>query len=206
MWSAERLTKIQATLRPENLWPEVWTKIGKTAQNREKQEWTIEKPKLDDARRLRSIYFIDPEDGAYKETVENARRKLEVPLDAALPCKKGRFLKTKHACIVDTHESTRQRLESSAPKDHEDHIAGKGYYSMTHYNLVHKFIPIFSSDENSGCESSSEQGMEEARNDSSVAVGESQKQERRYSGSTKRQKKVHFATLMDTCHLKKVRS
>ena len=85
MWSGERLTKIQATTRPENLWPEVSTKIGKTAQNREKQEWTIEKPKLDNARRLRSIYFIDPEDGEYKETIENARRKLEVPLDAALP-------------------------------------------------------------------------------------------------------------------------
>ena len=29
MWSGRRLTKIQATARPENLWPGVWTKIGK---------------------------------------------------------------------------------------------------------------------------------------------------------------------------------
>ena len=49
---------------------------------------------------------------------------------------------TKHACIVEGHESTRQRLESSLPKDHEDHIAGRGYKSMTHCNLVHKFIPM----------------------------------------------------------------
>ena len=47
-----------------------------------------------------------------------------------------RFQRTKHACIVEAHESTRQRLESSLPKDHEDHIAGKRYNSMTHYNLV----------------------------------------------------------------------
>ena len=33
--------------------------------------------------------------------------------------------KTKQACIVEAHDSTRQRLESSLPKDHEDHIAGK---------------------------------------------------------------------------------
>ena len=33
--------------------------------------------------------------------------------------------KTEHACVVDAHESTRKRLESSLPKDHEDHIAGK---------------------------------------------------------------------------------
>ena len=35
--------------------------------------------------------------------------------------------KTKHACIVEAHESTRHSLESSLPKDHEDHIAGKGH-------------------------------------------------------------------------------
>ena len=43
---------------------------------------------------------------------------------------------------MEAHESTRQRLESSLPKDHEDHIAGKGFNSMTHYKLVQKFIPM----------------------------------------------------------------
>ena len=46
MWSGERLTKVQSTTRPDHVWPAVWTKIGKTAQNREKQEWKKEKPKL----------------------------------------------------------------------------------------------------------------------------------------------------------------
>ena len=32
MWSGWRLTKIQATTRPENVWPEVWTQIAKAAQ------------------------------------------------------------------------------------------------------------------------------------------------------------------------------
>ena len=32
-------------------------------REREKQEWAIEKPKLDNARRLRGIYLIDPDDG-----------------------------------------------------------------------------------------------------------------------------------------------
>ena len=59
----ERLTKIQATARPENVRPEVWTKIGKAAQKRRKHVWAIEKPKLDNVRRLRGIYFIDPEYG-----------------------------------------------------------------------------------------------------------------------------------------------
>ena len=130
----------------------------KSRSKREKQEWAIEKPKLNNARRLRGIYFIDPEDGENKETIKNARRKLEVSMDAAMPCKKGRkkqcspqearscasnkIHQTKHACIVEAHESTRQRLESPPPKDHEDHIECRGFNSMTHYNLVHKFVPM----------------------------------------------------------------
>ena len=54
--------KFQATTRPENVWPEVWAKIGKAVQKREEQEWANETPKLVDARRTRGISFIDPED------------------------------------------------------------------------------------------------------------------------------------------------
>ena len=43
--------------------------------------------------------------------------------------------------------------------------------SISHYNLVHKISSDASSDENSRCEGSSVQGMEEARNDTSLAIG-----------------------------------
>ena len=33
-------------------------------------------------------------------------------------------------------------MESSLPTKHKDHIAGKGFTSMSHYKLVHKFIPM----------------------------------------------------------------
>ena len=49
LWSGGRLTKIQATTRPENLWPEVWSKMGKAAQKKEKQERANEEPELDNA-------------------------------------------------------------------------------------------------------------------------------------------------------------
>ena len=65
MWSGERLTTIQATTRPENLGPDVWSKMGKAAQKKEKQKWANETPQFDNARRARGIYFIDPEDGEY---------------------------------------------------------------------------------------------------------------------------------------------
>ena len=49
MKEKRRLTKVQTTARPDHVWPQVWTKIGNAAQNREKQEWKNEQPKLDDA-------------------------------------------------------------------------------------------------------------------------------------------------------------
>ena len=64
-------------------------------------------------------------------------------------------------------------MEPSLPENHEDHSASKGYNSMNHNNLVHMSIALPQAVKNSGCESSSGQGMEEARNDSSMAVGQS---------------------------------
>ena len=88
MWSWERLTKIQTTTRPDHIWPEAWSRIGKAAQKRVKQEWALEQPKLENARSLRRIYSIDPSDEEFKVIVKNARRKLETPMAAAMPCKR----------------------------------------------------------------------------------------------------------------------
>ena len=40
--------------------------MSEAAQRREKQEWSSEKPKLDNASKLRGIFFFDPED-AYED-------------------------------------------------------------------------------------------------------------------------------------------
>ena len=42
---------------------------------------------LNNARKLRGIYFIDPEDTEFKETIKNARKKLETSVAPAMPCK-----------------------------------------------------------------------------------------------------------------------
>ena len=154
MWSEERLTRKQATSRPDHLWTELWRGMARNAKVREKHKCAIKKPKLDNAGRLRGIYFIDPEDKEFKETVWNARRKLETPMTPAMPCKtckkskhgetrsKTNDFKSKFACILEASESTRMRMEESLPKYHEDHVAEKGDNTLQHYNLVHKFIPM----------------------------------------------------------------
>ena len=150
MWSRERLTKRQATSRPDHLWPELWRGMARNAKLREKHKWAIEKPKLDNAKRLRGIYFIDPEDKEFKEIIRNAR-KMETPMAPAMPCKTSKKnkhgetrcktddFKSKFVCMLEASESTRMRMEESLPKYHEDHIAGKRDNSLQHYNLVHKF-------------------------------------------------------------------
>ena len=120
--------------------------------------------RLTNKKSLRECTFvIGPNGEEYKETFKNAKRKLDRLLAAAVPCKKTpnsiretcasrvtakpeiepeKNSKTVFGCFVESHESTRQRAESLQSKIHEDRIAGKGFTSMTHYNLAHKLIPM----------------------------------------------------------------
>ena len=61
---------MQAPSGPDHVRPEIWTKMEKAAENREKEEWANEKPKLDNARKLRGIYFIDPDDKEYPDIMK----------------------------------------------------------------------------------------------------------------------------------------
>ena len=47
----------------------------------------MKKLHLENGRKLRGIYFIDPEDTEFKETIKNARKKLETSVAPAMPCK-----------------------------------------------------------------------------------------------------------------------
>ena len=142
MWSGERLTRKQLTSRPDHLWPELWKSKGKHAKLKEKQKWSDEKLHLENARKLRGIYFIDPEDTEFKETIKNARKKLETSIAPAILCEMmkkncgsggSNKVKTKLACILEADESTRMRMGNSIPHHHEDHIAGKGANSFFLY-------------------------------------------------------------------------
>ena len=85
LWSGGRLTRKQLTSRPDHLWPELWKSMGKHAKLKEMQKWSSEKLHLENARKLRGIYFIDPEDTEFKETIKNARKKLETSMAPAMP-------------------------------------------------------------------------------------------------------------------------
>ena len=154
MWSGERLTRKQVTSRPDHLWPESLDEIGKNAKLKERQKWSHEKPKLDNARKLRGIYFIGPEDKEFKETIKNARKKLETPMAPAMPCKTSKNsqhgvtvvnpieIKSKLACIwkpVNPQDCVWENLYRIIMKTI---LQERVTIHCTHYNLVHKFIPV----------------------------------------------------------------
>ena len=149
-----------------------------------------------------------------KETIKNARKKLETSVAPALPCnffsKKKKCgsngsnkIKTRLACILEADETTRLRMGESLPNHHEDHIAGKGENSLQHYNLVHKFILMSQAMKIPAATAAVDKEWEQLEKISAwnLTKVKSKKQviaEARTSGAT-----VHFASLMDICHLKK---
>ena len=221
VWSRRRLTKIQTTSRPDQKRPDVWIKIGKAAQRREKQEWAIEKPKLEHARKMRGIYSIDPSVEEHKDIIQNAKRKLETPNAAAVPCKRafsqastretgvsktGRAktfeAKTRFSCIPEAHESTRQKIESVTKRIHEEHIAGKGQNSVLHYNLVHKFIPMLQAMKIPDAEAAVDKEWKKLETIPAWDVRKVKSKKEVIKEAQKNNNKVRFASLMDLCHLK----
>ena len=204
-WSGERLTRKQLTSRPDHLWPEIWKTMGKNAKLKEKQKWSEEKLHLENARKLRGIYFIEPENKEFKETIKNARKKLETSVALAMPCKimerncgscASNKVKSKLACILEADEYRRLRLGESLPNHHEDHIAGKGDNSLQHCNLVRKFIPLPQAMKIPAANAAVDKEWEKLENISAwnLAKVKSKKQvidEARTAGAT-----VHFASLI----------
>ena len=128
----------------------------------------------------------------------------------AMPCKilkncgsgGSNKIKTKLACVLEADESTTMRMGNSIPHDHQDHIAGIGENSLQHYNLVHKFIPMPQAVKIPAAKAAVDKKWEKLEKISAWNLTEVRRKkevidEARTSGAT-----VHFASLMDICHLK----
>ena len=188
--------------------------MGKHAKLKEKQKWSHEKLHLDNARKLRGVYFIDPDDNEFKETIKNARKKLETSVAPAMPCKISKSnqnlvnhgasneIQSKLACILEAEESTRLRMGNSVPNHHEDHIAGKGDSSLQHYNLVHKFIPMPQAMKIPSAKAAVDKELEKLEQISAWNLTKVRSKKGVIDEATTKGAKVHFASLMDICHLK----
>ena len=81
----------------------------------------------------------------FEETTKMCAKKLEVPLESAMPDKsterpgahKTTLDKQDTHVLFEANESTRTRTVMTQPRDHEDLVAER-FNSLSHYNLVHK--------------------------------------------------------------------
>ena len=213
MWSNARLTRRQLTSRPNHLWPELWIKMRRNANLKEKHKWSDEKPKLDNARRLRRIYFIDPEDKEFKETIENARKKMETPMAPAIPCKtsktckqgttrgKTNEIKSKLACILEAGESTncvgRIFTESSWRsycRKRRRFITAVQFGSQIYSHASTMKIPA--------AKAAVDKVWEKLEKISAWNLTKVRSKKQVIDEARTKGEKVHFASLMDICHLK----
>ena len=135
-------------------------------------------------------------------------------MEAAMPCKLKTFQhretcgesneirKSKPACMVEGHESTRKRLERTPLKDHEDHIAEKGFNSLSHHNLVHKFILVHQAMKSLDAKAAVDKEWEKLEKLPAWQMTKVKNKREVILEAQKEQRTVHFATPMDICHLK----
>ena len=111
-------------------------------------------------------------------------------------------IKSKLACILEASESTRLRMEDSLPNHHEDHIAGKGDDSLQHYNLVHQCIPMPQAKKIPAAKAAVDKEWEKLEKIPAWDLTKVRSKKEVIDEARTKVAKVHFASLMDICHLK----
>ena len=206
-----RLKKKQLTSRPDHLCPELWKSMGKEckAEGKAKVVWRKDSS-WQRTKTAREFISSTQRIRNSRKPSRNARKKLETSLAPAMPCKIMKNCgsggsdknKTKLACVLEANVSTRMSMGNSPPSNHEDHIAGKAEHSLQHYNLVHNFFLClklwkFLQQKQRWTRNGKNWRKFSAWNLTKVKSKKQVIDEARTSGA-----KVHFASLMDICHLK----
>ena len=132
----------------------------------------------------------------------------------AMPCKtsknsqygatrgKSNEIKSKLACILAAIESTRLRMEESPPNHHEHHIEGKVNISLQHYNVVHKFIPMPQAMKIPAAKAAVDKEWVKLEKISAWDLTKVRSKKEVIDEARTKGAKVHFASLLDICHLK----
>ena len=76
MSAAREAAYTNSTTRPDDCGLKCGPACRKQLRKRRSIHGLLKKPKLDNARRLRGTYFIDREDGEYKETSKKRKEKV----------------------------------------------------------------------------------------------------------------------------------
>ena len=93
-------------------------------------------------------------------------------------------------------------MEGSQSKSHEDHIAGKGMNSLSRYNFVHKFVPMPEAMKIPDAQAAVEKEWEKLEKIPASQLTKVRNKSEVIAAARNKGHTVHFASLMDLCHLK----
>ena len=139
----------------------------KALNKKERRQWAMEKPKLDNARTLSGFYD-------YQDTLVSLKP-------------------------TTLRERTLGKPEA---RDQEDLVAEKGLFSLTHYNLAHKPKPTPRAMKISDTKAAVDKEWEKLVKLQAWQVTRVKSNTEIIEKAQKEKRTVHFATLMDLCHLK----
>ena len=92
-WVVGRLTKKQKSLRPPNIWPEIWSTLSPKQKEMARADWNKERPRLEAAQAARGYQSIQADDEEYISIIHDARNRLAQQEAPAMPC-------IKYGCYV----------------------------------------------------------------------------------------------------------
>ena len=179
------------------------------AQRKEKQKWAVEKPKFDNARKMRSIYFTDPTDAEFKETMKKRAGKVGSS-DASSNALQDQAKEVQGNLSHSWCSQDKIRMHRWSRRIYEKAFGRNSYIKIMKTTLQEKETILCTNsflclkiNENTRCQSCSGKRMEKTRENTGMAADESQKQKKKVIDEAKKEgKTVHFASWMDLCHLK----
>ena len=93
-------------------------------------------------------------------------------------------------------------MGNSIPHNHQDHIAGKGENSLQHDNLDHKFTPKPQTVKIPAAKAAVDKEWEKLEKISAWNLTKVKSKKQVIDEARTSDAKVHFASLMEMCHLK----
>ena len=93
-------------------------------------------------------------------------------------------------------------MGESLPNHREDHIAGRGNNSLQHCNLVHKIIPMPQAIKIPAANAAVDKEREKLEKISAWNLRKARSKKEVMNEARTKDAKVHFASLMDICHVK----
>ena len=217
------MTKIQTSSRPDDIWPEVWSKMYKNSQREETamgkkknkmdatrqfQEnvlhWTRSSTQQENWKRIKKIAMpYGAQRISQKTTLNNTSR--GEPCPEAQPeessCTKDEKSSGNYALKIDAYESQRCRINERGKPKHVEDSATLGHNFMSLYNLVHLLTPFPKAMKIPKAEAAVVKEWETSKNLPAWPKSKVTNEQEGIEKTQKESKTIHFATLLYLRHL-----